>query len=171
MWIGSWTKTVRGTFCVCETSECQCSEGSADEEEEGEEEKAKRGAPKSPPPISSNDSDEFSVLPLPSNFQVLPEEWKSLAQKEEKLRVAQANEALQALRWAVAEKSRIYRINPLLASGKKGRTRGYDAIKQVEKEMRFLMKKYVIAKRSLHLLGVAAKYPQFQALTRHTWVG
>lgn len=86
--------------------------------------------------------------------------------KEEKLRVGQANEALEALRWAVAEKSRIYRMNPLLASGKKGKTRGWDAIKEVEKELRFLMKKYMVAKRSLQALGVAAKYPQFQALTR-----
>ncbi|KAF5341217.1 hypothetical protein D9611_005928 [Ephemerocybe angulata] len=112
---------------------------------------------------------ELSALPLPSAFLQLPDGWEAVAEKEEALRVAQAEEALEALRNDIVQKSRLYRANRGLAVGKRERTRGYDAINEVERSMRYHVKRYNSALWALEQLGVVDRYPRFEELTRaHT---
>ncbi|KAF5338268.1 hypothetical protein D9611_014611 [Ephemerocybe angulata] len=137
--------------CVCE-EDCIC-------EEERERMKS----------FLSGSEVELSALPLPSAFLQLPDGWEEVAEKEEALRVAQAEEALEALRNDIVEKSRLYRANRGLAVGKRERTRGYDAINEVERSMRYHVKRYNSALWALGELGVADRYPRFEELTRaHT---
>lgn len=146
--------SMSGGLCVCEGMDCTCSEDEDNAEEEGR-----------PDAKDGSIGDEFSPLPLPSSFDKIPEGWESLAAKEEKLRVAQANEALESLRWAIAEKSRLYRASRRFA-GKRHKTRAFDAVSEVDKRIRFQMKRYKLATMSLRGLGVSNQYPQFQSLTR-----
>jgi hypothetical protein len=113
-----------------------------------------------------NQKAEYAVVPLPSSFDKLPVGWEVLAKREEVLRVAQANEALEALRSDIANKSYLYRSNQNLAQGKRERTRGYDAINSVEKSMRINGQRYKLATWALSRLGASDNYPQFQPLTR-----
>ncbi|RXW11360.1 hypothetical protein EST38_g14495 [Candolleomyces aberdarensis] len=115
---------------------------------------------------NSKEDVELSIIPLPSSFDVLPDGWMDLAQTEEELRVAQANEALELLRSDIGHKSYLYRANRALANGKRERTRGYDSINAVERSMRINAQKYRLALWALERLSVATKYPQFQALVR-----
>jgi hypothetical protein len=112
---------------------------------------------------------EYTVVPLPSSFLTLPLGWTDLAHSEEALRVAQANEALESLRADIGHKSYLYRANRGLATGKRERTRGYDAINSVERSMRLNAQKYKLARWSLEHLGALNRYTQFQPLLReHT---
>ncbi|KAF6750154.1 hypothetical protein DFP72DRAFT_851846 [Ephemerocybe angulata] len=114
-------------------------------------------------------ADELTPIPLPSGLQKLPKGWKRVARFEVKLRVAQANEALEGVREYVAQKSWLYRANRGLAGGKRERTRGYDAIKEVDKALRYHMKRYHAARWALDRLGKLQDHPQFRPLTRtHT---
>jgi hypothetical protein len=106
------------------------------------------------------------ALPLPSSVCVCPDIWGVLIQREEKLRVAQANEALQDLCAEIAKKSAIYQSNDDLALGKRDRLHNYDFINNVEKVMRSLVKRYEDATWALERLGVKHKYPQFQVICR-----
>ncbi|KAF6752303.1 hypothetical protein DFP72DRAFT_850109 [Ephemerocybe angulata] len=114
-------------------------------------------------------AEELTPFPLPSALSKLPKGWKRVAEFEKALRVAQANEALEGIRDSVAQKSWHYRANRALAIGKRAKTRGYDAIKEVDKSLRFHMKRYHIARWALDKLGALKDYPMFQPLTRgHT---
>jgi hypothetical protein len=116
---------------------------------------------------SQNDGEqaEHAIVLLPSSFATLPEGWDGLAHREESLRVAQANEALEAVRSDIGNKSYLYRANRSLATGKRERTRGYDAINGVERSMRINAQRYKIARWALHRLAKVDKYPQFQVLS------
>lgn len=116
--------------------------------------------------VNTSAYQELEPIPLPSSFDKLPDGWSSLARKEEKLRVAQAEEALEALRGHIAHKSFLYRENTNWATGKRGRTKSYDEINEVEQKMRSKIKVYESAIWALARLGVAHKYPRFQKITR-----
>jgi hypothetical protein len=117
-------------------------------------------------PWEDNRNAEYAVVPLPSSLDKLPPGWQVLAKREEDLRVAQANEAVEALRSDIANKSYLYRANRSLAQGKRERTRGYDTINSVESLMRINGQRYKLATWALSRLGASEKYPQFQILTR-----
>lgn len=136
--------------CVCE-EECSCAE--LDQLPTGR-------------VIFDTSSDELALIPLPSSFDALPEGWQDVAQTEVGLRVAQAEEALEALRGEIAHKSCLYRGKRELASGGRGVTRSYDEINAVEARMRSHVKVYESARWALERLGVAAKYPRFHPLSR-----
>lgn len=131
--------------CVCE-EECSCAEL----------EELPMGRV-----VFDTSSDELAALPLPSSFDDLPEDWEDVAQTEVGLRVAQAEEALEALRGEIAHKSCLYRGKRELAGGGRGVTRSYDEINGVEARMRSHVKVYESARWALHRLGVSAKYPRF----------
>ncbi|KAJ3533206.1 hypothetical protein NMY22_g7429 [Coprinellus aureogranulatus] len=137
--------------CVCE-EECSC------------EELAELPWFREPVDVSSHS--ELLPLPLPSSFEELPPGWKVFAKQEEKLRVAQAEEALESLRGAIAEKSYLYRGNKSFATGKRGRTRQYQDINEIESRMRLQIKYYESALWALMRLGVYKKYGRFQRITR-----
>lgn len=109
---------------------------------------------------------ELSAVALPSAFDTLPYGWVGVKNIEEALRVAQANEALEALRVDIGHKSFLYLENRDWATGKRERTRGYDRINAVEQNMRSHLKRYESARWALHRLGVAHDYPQFLPITR-----
>lgn len=109
---------------------------------------------------------EVSPIPLPSSFDARPAGWVRVSNLEEELRVAQAEEALEALRVDISHKSFLYLENRDWATGKRERTRGYDRINAVEANMRLHIKKYECARWALGRLGVGGKYPQFLPLTR-----
>ena len=109
---------------------------------------------------------ETMTLPLPSSVQNRPEIWDVLVNREEKLRVAQANEALQDLRTEIAKKSAMYRSNDELALGKRERLRNYSAINTVEAKMREIVKQYEESTWALEGLGVKHKYPHLEVIRR-----
>lgn len=114
-------------------------------------------------------SDDLAPLPLPSSFDALPEGWEDVAQTEVGLRVAQAEEALEALRGEIAHKSCLYRGKRELGGGGRGVTRSYDEINGVESRMCSHVKVYKSACWALDRLGVSAQYPRFLPLNRsHT---
>ncbi|KAJ2935916.1 hypothetical protein H1R20_g1179, partial [Candolleomyces eurysporus] len=81
---------------------------------------------------------EHAIVPLPSSFDTRPGGWSHVETVEEQLRVGQAHEALEALRVEIAHKSYLYWANQGTASaGKKAKTRGYNAIRNVDKGIRF----------------------------------
>ncbi|KAH6894880.1 hypothetical protein BKA70DRAFT_1232221, partial [Coprinopsis sp. MPI-PUGE-AT-0042] len=88
-------------------------------------------------PFADPEKDPEDVeIPLPSSFEDLPRSLKGPRRKEIKLRVAQANDALEAVRSEIGHKSYLYRSNIRLAQGKKQKTRGYDAVKVADNAMR-----------------------------------
>ncbi|KAJ3547371.1 hypothetical protein NMY22_g1672 [Coprinellus aureogranulatus] len=94
-----------------------------------------------------------------------PSRWEPEMKKEEELRVAQAHEALEALRGHIAHKSYLYRTNRKLARGKRGRKSRYGKISSVEKNIRLEAKRYDLARWALFRLGAAEKYPELEELT------
>ena len=119
--------------------------------------------------VDTDSYEELSPIPLPSSFDVLPFGWKDYAKQEEKLRVAQADEALEALRGEIADKSFLYRDNRDFATGKRGRTRIYRGINEVERRMRFHIKCYESTRWALARLGGKGgtkKYARFQRVDR-----
>ncbi|RXW11923.1 hypothetical protein EST38_g13931 [Candolleomyces aberdarensis] len=108
---------------------------------------------------------EHFLLPLPSCLDTRPIGWSHVADVEEELRVGQANEALEALRVEIAHKSYLYRANRGAAStGKKAKTRSYNAIGKVDRVIRNHVKRYDAAVWALDRLGVRSKYPMFQEI-------
>ncbi|KAF6744445.1 hypothetical protein DFP72DRAFT_1078508 [Ephemerocybe angulata] len=77
-----------------------------------------------------------------------------------------ANEALLAICTGVARKSYEYRRNRKLATGKRDRTRTYDAINAIEATMRTDIKRYDQARWALSRLGLLTQYPHLKELTR-----
>ncbi|KAG2017263.1 hypothetical protein CC2G_006788 [Coprinopsis cinerea AmutBmut pab1-1] len=92
-------------------------------------------------------------IPLPSSFDRLPALMKSASRKEIKLRVAQANDALEAIRTEIGHKSYLYRSNIRLADGKKQKTRGYAAVKAANQAIRLSIRVYEQARWALQRLG------------------
>ncbi|KAJ2923414.1 hypothetical protein H1R20_g13682, partial [Candolleomyces eurysporus] len=92
---------------------------------------------------------EHSLLPLPSCLDTRPIGWSHIIDVEEELRVGQANEALEALRVEIAHKSYLYRANRGAAStGKKAKTRSYNAIGKVDRGIRNHVKSTLCSKKS-----------------------
>ena len=116
--------------------------------------------------VFNDDGKEFTPVPLPSSFSQVPSGWKRVASLEQEMRVAQADEALEALRVAIGHKSFLYLENRDWATGKRERTRGYDRINAVEDNMRKHIKIYKSARWALIRLGLEDTYPQFRPLTR-----
>lgn len=139
-------------LCICEdpVNECNC-EPETDGETDGEDEKE----------VEIEDV----PIPLPSTASDLPARWKSEIAKEERLRVAQAHEALDSLRSHIAHKSYLYRGNKKLASGKRGRKTVYGQINTIESSMRLECKRYSLARAALLNLNVLHKHSELQELT------
>jgi hypothetical protein len=91
-------------------------------------------------------------ITLPSSFDNIPLPMKSARAKEIKVRVAQANDVLEGVRIEVGHKSYLYRSNVRLATGKKQKTRGYDAVKAADGTMRHLLRVYNHARWALSRL-------------------
>ncbi|TEB12865.1 hypothetical protein FA13DRAFT_1721885 [Coprinellus micaceus] len=137
-------EAVSDSECVCQGQVCQC----------------KRDIP------NPEEGDVYATLPLPSSTDLPPKEWDHLKSIEEKLREAQATEILEALREEVGFKSCLYRENRQFTEEKRERTRMYDAINKVDRTIRYHSKRYIQCRWAMGRLGMLAKYPQFEVLTR-----
>ncbi|KAJ2928430.1 hypothetical protein H1R20_g8661, partial [Candolleomyces eurysporus] len=92
---------------------------------------------------------EHSLLPLPSCLDTRPIGWSHIIDVEEELCVGQANEALEALRVEIAHKLYLYRANRGAAStGKKAKTRSYNAIGKVDRGICNHVKSTLCSKKS-----------------------
>lgn len=107
---------------------------------------------------------EHISIPLPSTVTERPASWTPLVEKEGALRVAQAHEALEALRGLIAHKSYLYRSNKKLASGKRGRKTVYPRVSSLESAMRLECKRYDLALWALRRLSLLHKHPELQEL-------
>ncbi|KAH6906278.1 hypothetical protein BKA70DRAFT_1497792 [Coprinopsis sp. MPI-PUGE-AT-0042] len=103
--------------------------------------------------LSQNECEDVAI-PLPSSFaSPLPMSMEPIVDKELKLRVAEANDALEGVREDIGHKSFLYRSNIRLAEGKQQKTRGYAAVRNVNASMRFHIKVYNHARWALSRLG------------------
>ena len=76
------------------------------------------------PKITRGDVEKREIL-LPSSYRgLLPLELKEASKTEIRLRVAQADEALEGVRQEICHKSYIYRTNIRMAADKRGKGRG-----------------------------------------------
>ncbi|KAH6859176.1 hypothetical protein BKA70DRAFT_1245130, partial [Coprinopsis sp. MPI-PUGE-AT-0042] len=88
------------------------------------------------------DSDNPFTDPEKDPEDTYPDHSRVPRQKEIKLRVAQANDALEAVRSEIRHKSYLYRSNIRLAQGKKQKTRGYNTVKVTDNAMRHSIRVY-----------------------------
>ncbi|KAG2003780.1 hypothetical protein CC2G_004358 [Coprinopsis cinerea AmutBmut pab1-1] len=115
---------------------------------------------KNPFSLSQNQIEDVKI-PLPSStsvqsattnlfaFQAL----RQAREKELKLRIAQADDALEGVREEIGHKSYLYRSNIRLAEGKKQKTRGYAAVRSVNRSLRDYIRSYNQARWAMHRLG------------------
>ncbi|EAU93542.2 hypothetical protein CC1G_02772 [Coprinopsis cinerea okayama7 len=106
--------------------------------------------------LTQNDIEDVR-LPLPSSFPDDPSPSLQRArEKELRLRIAQAEESLENIRAEIGHKSFLYRSNIRLADGKKQKTRGYAAVKGVDKQLRVQIRIYNLARWAIQRLGADA---------------
>lgn len=95
---------------------------------------------------------------LPSSF-TKPERVKmgleQVARVEAELREGQANDALEALRAGLAEKSLRFRTEVRPAKSQKTMTRAWDSIHRADKQIRGAVRCYRLARNALEMLGVS----------------
>ncbi|KAH6908105.1 hypothetical protein BKA70DRAFT_1372112 [Coprinopsis sp. MPI-PUGE-AT-0042] len=100
-----------------------------------------------------NDAENVT-LPLPSSFpSETPPSMQGAHGCELELRIAQLNDCLEKVRTDIGHKSFLYRSSVRLAEGKKGKTRGYTAISNVDQHMRLNIKIYHKSRWALSRLG------------------
>ncbi|KAH6916357.1 hypothetical protein BKA70DRAFT_1091794, partial [Coprinopsis sp. MPI-PUGE-AT-0042] len=92
-------------------------------------------------------------VPLPSSALVTRAFDRETRQKEIRLRVAQAEEALQGIRREVGYKSFLFKANRRLLHTKEMRTRGYKVIADADREIRRHVRLYNLARASLMRLS------------------
>lgn len=76
-----------------------------------------------------------------------------LGEIETELREGQANDALEALRASLAEKSLRFRTEVKPAKGQKTMTRAWDSIHRADKQIRTAVRSYRLARRAFEGLG------------------
>ncbi|EAU83220.2 hypothetical protein CC1G_11681 [Coprinopsis cinerea okayama7 len=95
-------------------------------------------------------------IPLPSSFDSTPPSMERARGKELRLRIGQAEDALESVRTEIGHKSFLYRSNIRLAEGKQQKTRGYASVKAVNNDLRRYIKIYHQARWALTRLGADA---------------
>ncbi|KAF8949743.1 hypothetical protein BDZ97DRAFT_1935059 [Flammula alnicola] len=91
---------------------------------------------------------------LPSTCPgVLPRQLKTAAKVELKLRIAQAENALEGVRQEIGHKSFLFRNNIALAINKQMKTRAYSAVKAADDEVRQFVRVYNQARNAILALG------------------
>jgi hypothetical protein len=95
-------------------------------------------------------------LGLPSSFSLVERTQmglRRLGEMEIELREGQANDALEALRAGLAEKSLRFRTEVKPAKSQKTATRAWDSIHRADKQIKAALRSYRIARNSLEGLG------------------
>jgi hypothetical protein len=113
---------------------------------------------------------EKARLWLPSSFTKSEQVQMGLGQVSEveaELREGQANDALEALRAGLAEKSLRFRTEVKPAKGQKTMTRAWDSIHRADKQIRGAVWCYRLARSALRGLGVSAELlSQYQEIQK-----
>ncbi|EAU89886.2 hypothetical protein CC1G_07038 [Coprinopsis cinerea okayama7 len=104
--------------------------------------------------LSQNEMEDVKI-PLPSSFSEhnMPITLARARSKELELRIAQADDILEAIRTDIGHKSFLYRSNVRLAEGKKQKTRGYAAVNAVNQSLRDSIRVYNQARWAIRRLG------------------
>ena len=118
------------------------------------------------PTVPRGDVEKMEVL-LPSSYPgMLPLEFKMASETEIRLRIAQADEALEGIRQEICHKSYIYRTNIRMAANKKGKGRGYQALHAADRCLRRHIRIYRQARWALSRLHAPhvtlAKYAELR---------
>ena len=95
-------------------------------------------------------------LGLPSSFSIMERAQMGLGRLGEiemELREGQANDALEALRAGLAEKSLRFRTEVKPAKGQKTATRAWDSIHRADKQIRAAVRSYRLARSAMEELG------------------
>lgn len=95
-------------------------------------------------------------LGLPSSFSMVERTQMGLGRLGEieiQLREGQANDALEALRAGLAEKSLRFRTEVKPAKGQKTATRAWDSIHRADKQIRIAVRSYRLARSAMEELG------------------
>ena len=103
---------------------------------------------------------EQARISLPSSFPRsarIQMGLEKVAKVEAELREGQANDALEALRASLAEKSLRFRTQVKPAKGQKTMTRAWDSIHKADKQIRGAVQCYHLARGALKELGVSAE--------------
>jgi hypothetical protein len=128
---------------------------------------AESGQARVPLPRAGSGAVERLEVPLPSSA-IPPRVFdRSTCAKEMKLRVAQAEEALQAIRKEVGYKSFLFKARKQLLHTKETRTRSYKAVADADSEIRRHTRLYNAARASLLALSNDSVFlSKFQPLTK-----
>ena len=97
-------------------------------------------------------------LGLPSSFDEVERAQVGLTSLEEmeiELREGQANDALEALRACLAEKSLRFRTEVKPAKSQKTMTRAWDSINRADKQIKAAVRSYKLARSALEVLGAS----------------
>jgi hypothetical protein len=97
-------------------------------------------------------------LGLPSSFDKVERDQMGLKRLEEmeiELREGQANDALEALRAGLAEKSLRFRTQVKPAKSQRTMTRAWDSINRADKQIKAAVRSYRLARNALEALGAS----------------
>jgi hypothetical protein len=112
--------------------------------------------PSTVPTIHRGDVEKMDLL-LPSAWpQGLPAILSGAREKEIQLRIAQADESLEAIRREICHKSYIYRTDVRLATNKKAKLRGYSAANAADRALKHQVRIYKQARWALGQLHAPA---------------
>jgi hypothetical protein len=112
--------------------------------------------PSTVPTIHRGDVEKMDLL-LPSAWsRDLPDMLSGARDKEIQLRIAQADESLEAIRREICHKSYIYRTDVRLATNKKAKLRGYSAANAVDRALKHQVRIYKQARWALGQLHAPA---------------
>lgn len=104
------------------------------------------------PPQADNILPEYREIILPSAFSIVPQTMKGAREIEIELRVAQANDRLASIRLDIGHKSFVYRKKINVEESKKGKTRSYDEVNTIDRNLAHHLRVYSQARWALHQL-------------------
>jgi hypothetical protein len=96
---------------------------------------------------------EYKEIVLPSAFSTLPRHMQAARQVEIELRVAQANDTLASIRLDIGHKSFVYRKKVNVEESKKGKTRAYDQVNAIDRNLAHHLRVYGQARWALQRLS------------------
>ena len=103
---------------------------------------------------------EWATIQLPSSFtqtERVQMSLEKLGEVEAELREGQANDALEALRTGLAEKSLRFRTEVKPAKSQKTMTRAWDSIHRADKQIRGSVQSYRLGRAALEALEVSSE--------------
>lgn len=104
-------------------------------------------------PYGDTSLPEYREIILPSAFPNIPGTMKMACEVEIELRIAQANDTLASIRLDIGHKSFIFRKKINVDESKKGKTRAYDQVNAIDRNLAHHLRVYGQARWSLQQLS------------------